>query len=99
MSNESEIRNLIESWAKAVRAKEIDDVLAHHTSDMVMFDVPPPVVVKGIDAYRETCRSFSSGNGRLTDRSTSCRSISRSETMLRLRPPYCAAIEGGIEEG
>jgi uncharacterized protein (TIGR02246 family) len=58
MNNESEIRNLIESWAKAVRANEIDGVLAGHTDDMVMFDVPPPVVVKGIDAYRETWPEF-----------------------------------------
>ncbi len=55
---EAEIRDLIEAWAKAVRAKEIDGVLAHHTDDMVMFDVPPPVIVKGIDAYRETWPAF-----------------------------------------
>ncbi len=55
---EAEIRDLIEAWAKAVRAKEIDGVLAHHTEDMVMFDVPPPVIVKGIDAYRETWPAF-----------------------------------------
>jgi uncharacterized protein (TIGR02246 family) len=58
MNNESEIRDLIESWAKAVRANEIDGVLTGHTDDMVMFDVPPPVVVKGIDAYRETWPEF-----------------------------------------
>jgi uncharacterized protein (TIGR02246 family) len=58
MNNETEIRNLIESWAKAVRAREIDGVLASHTHDMVMFDVPPPVVVKGIDAYRATWPEF-----------------------------------------
>jgi ketosteroid isomerase-like protein len=51
MNNETEIRNLIESWAKAVRAREIDGVLAGHTHDMVMFDVPPPVVVKGIELW------------------------------------------------
>jgi uncharacterized protein (TIGR02246 family) len=55
---ETEIRNLIEDWAKAVRAKDIDGVLAHHTDDMVMFDVPPPVIVEGIDAYRETWPEF-----------------------------------------
>ncbi len=55
---ETEIRNLIEGWARAIRAKEIEGVLAHHAEDMVMFDVPPPVIVKGIDGYRATwiCR-------------------------------------------
>lgn len=55
---ETEIRNLIEGWARAVRAKEIEGVLAHHAEDMVMFDVPPPVIVKGIDAYRATWPEF-----------------------------------------
>jgi uncharacterized protein (TIGR02246 family) len=60
MKNETktEIRNLIEDWARAVRAKDIDGVLAHHTDDMVMFDVPPPVIVEGIDAYRKTWPEF-----------------------------------------
>ena len=58
MNSKTEIRNLIESWAKAVRAREIDGVLTGHTDDMLMFDVPPPVVVKGIDAYRETWSAF-----------------------------------------
>jgi uncharacterized protein (TIGR02246 family) len=55
---EAEIRRLIEDWAKAVRAKDIQGVLARHTDDVVMFDVPPPVVVKGMGAYRETWPPF-----------------------------------------
>lgn len=54
----TEIRSLIEAWARAVQAKEIEGVLAHHTDDMVMFDVPPPAVVEGIDAYQETWPEF-----------------------------------------
>jgi uncharacterized protein (TIGR02246 family) len=55
---ETEIRNLIEQWATAVRARDIEGVLAHHANDMVMFDVPPPVIVEGIDAYRNTWPVF-----------------------------------------
>jgi uncharacterized protein (TIGR02246 family) len=55
---DKEIRNLIEGWAKAVRAKKIEGVLAHHTDDMVMFDVPPPVVVRSLAAYRKTWPQF-----------------------------------------
>lgn len=55
---QTEIRNLIEGWAGAVRAKDIDGVVADHTDNMVMFDVPPPVVVKGLGAYRETWPAF-----------------------------------------
>jgi uncharacterized protein (TIGR02246 family) len=58
MSDETKIRDLIEGWAKAVRAKEMEGVLAHHTEDIVMFDVPPPVVVNGLDGYRQTWPEF-----------------------------------------
>ncbi len=58
MSDEAEIRDLIERWAKAVRKQDIEGVLADHSEDMLMFDVPPPVVVRGIDAYRETWPAF-----------------------------------------
>ena len=44
---EAVIRRLIEDWASAVRARKIGAVVAHHTDDVVMFDVPPPVAVRG----------------------------------------------------
>jgi uncharacterized protein (TIGR02246 family) len=55
---EAVICRLIEDWASAVRAKKIGAVVAHHTDDVVMFDVPPPVVVRGISAYRKTWVPF-----------------------------------------
>jgi uncharacterized protein (TIGR02246 family) len=58
MSDETEIRKIIEDWARSVRAKDIDAVLANHTRDILMFDVPPPVAVEGIDAYRDTWPPF-----------------------------------------
>jgi len=57
-SEETAIRQLMEAWASAVRARDIDGVLAHHTDDVLMFDVPPPVAVRGIAAYRETWPAF-----------------------------------------
>jgi uncharacterized protein (TIGR02246 family) len=57
--DESRIRALIESWARAVHEGDIDGVLADHADDIVMFDVPPPNDgVRGIDAYRETWPPF-----------------------------------------
>ena len=59
MSNEHEVRDLIERWAIAVHAGNLDGVLADHADDIVMFDVPPPEEgVRGIDAYRETWPPF-----------------------------------------
>ena len=56
---EEEIRTLIESWARAVHAGDLGTVLADHTEDIVMFDVPPPHEgVRGIAAYRDTWPEF-----------------------------------------
>ena len=41
-ADEMQIRRLIERWAEAVHAADMDGVLADHTEDIVMFDVPPP---------------------------------------------------------
>jgi uncharacterized protein (TIGR02246 family) len=56
--DEAEIRALIERWAKAVHACDMDSVLASHTDDIVMFDVPPPNEVRGKAAYRDTWPPF-----------------------------------------
>jgi uncharacterized protein (TIGR02246 family) len=57
--DEAQIRTLIERWAEAVHNGNMDRVLADHSDDIVMFDVPPPDDgVRGIDAYRETWPPF-----------------------------------------
>jgi uncharacterized protein (TIGR02246 family) len=54
-----QIRTLIERWAAAVHAGDMDGVLAGHAGDIVMFDVPPPHDgVRGIEAYRRTWPPF-----------------------------------------
>jgi uncharacterized protein (TIGR02246 family) len=57
-SDIEQIRALIEGWAAAVRAGDLDAVLADHAEDIQMFDVPPPNEVRGIEAYRETWPPF-----------------------------------------
>ena len=57
--DEQEITDLIQAWASAVRAGDLEGVLSAHAGDIVMFDVPPPDDgVRGIDAYRETWPPF-----------------------------------------
>ena len=55
---ESVVRELIENWAKAVRERNLEAVLAHHSSDFVMFDVPSPFESVGIEAYKKTWELF-----------------------------------------
>jgi uncharacterized protein (TIGR02246 family) len=57
--DELQIRALIERWAAAVHGVDMEGVLADHSDDIVMFDVPPPYEgVRGIAAYRETWPPF-----------------------------------------
>jgi uncharacterized protein (TIGR02246 family) len=59
MTDEQQIRELLERWAAAVHDGDLPAVLADHAPDIVMFDVPPPDQgVRGIDAYRETWPGF-----------------------------------------
>ena len=57
--DEQQIQTLIENWAEAVHSGDMTGVLADHSDDIVMFDVPPPYEgVRGIDAYRKTWPGF-----------------------------------------
>ncbi|MEU9012410.1 SgcJ/EcaC family oxidoreductase [Streptomyces sp. NPDC048479] len=57
--DDTQIRVLIERWAEAVHAGDLDGVLVDHADDIVMFDVPPQKDgVRGIDLYRETWPPF-----------------------------------------
>ena len=59
MTDEEQIRALIERWAAAVHAGDLDTVLADHADDIVMFDVPPPEDgVRGIGPYRDVWPPF-----------------------------------------
>ena len=60
LDDEATVRTLIERWASAAQAGDIEGVVADHSADIVMFDVPPPEDgARGIDAYRKTGRPFS----------------------------------------
>ncbi|MBO3749333.1 SgcJ/EcaC family oxidoreductase [Streptosporangiaceae bacterium NEAU-GS5] len=57
--DEKVITELIERWAAAIRAQDLQGVLTDHADDIVMFDVPPPHDgVRGIRAYRDTWPPF-----------------------------------------
>jgi ketosteroid isomerase-like protein len=53
--DEQKIRELIKRWAKAVREKAVREedraaIGADHDNDILMFDVPPPFLSRGLDA-------------------------------------------------
>jgi len=58
ITDEASIRELIEEWAGAVRGKNIKGILANHSPDILMFDLPAPLESKGIDSYQRTWDLF-----------------------------------------
>jgi uncharacterized protein (TIGR02246 family) len=57
-NDEVEIRALIERWAKAVREQDRAAIRADHDPGILMFDVPPPFLSRGLDAYMATWEMF-----------------------------------------
>lgn len=57
-SDEAAIRSLVENWARAVRAQDLNGILANHSPDILMFDLPGPLQSKGIEAYKKTWDLF-----------------------------------------
>jgi ketosteroid isomerase-like protein len=49
---------LIERWAKAVREENRAVIRLDHDSDILMFDVPPSFLSRGLDAYMATWETF-----------------------------------------
>jgi ketosteroid isomerase-like protein len=84
---EAEIRALVDNWANAIRAKDVDGVMAHYAADNVTFDLAPPLVstradAQGLEAWFATWRgpigyeirdlTISAGDG-----AAFCRSLAR----------------------
>jgi predicted dithiol-disulfide oxidoreductase (DUF899 family)/ketosteroid isomerase-like protein len=53
-NDEGRVRELIADWAAAVRAKDVDRVIAHYAADVVSFDLAPPLQYVGREALRKS---------------------------------------------
>jgi len=58
LNDEAEIRLLIERWVQAVREQNRAAIRADHDPDILMFDLPPPLFSRGLDAYMATWELF-----------------------------------------
>jgi uncharacterized protein (TIGR02246 family) len=60
------IRQLIDGFQRAIRAKDLDGVLSVYAPDIVSFDLVPPMQHVGIAAYRRPWEeTFASFEGRI----------------------------------
>src|SRR5882724_2647182 len=57
-TDETEVRDLIERWSRAVRDEDRAGIRNDHDDDILMFDVPPPFQTRGIDGYMATWETF-----------------------------------------
>jgi|SRR5262245_3871616 len=65
--NETEIQQRVETLAEAIRNKSLDQVMSHYAPDVIVFDLMPPLDVRGITAYRRNFeRWFASMSGRIS---------------------------------
>jgi uncharacterized protein (TIGR02246 family) len=50
---QAKIRSLLDDWAKAARAGDLDGIMAAYTPDILSFDAIAQLQFKGADAYRK----------------------------------------------
>lgn len=56
--DDEQVRTVIRSWEKAIQTGDMTTILANHTEDILMFDVPEPLQAKGMAEYEKTWKLF-----------------------------------------
>jgi uncharacterized protein (TIGR02246 family) len=57
-SEEAQIRQRLDAWAQALRAKDIDTLMAYYAPAILAFDIVPPLQCRGIEAYRKNFEAW-----------------------------------------
>ena len=63
--DEDQVRERIESWIEALRAKDVDGVMSHCTPDVLSFDLAPPLEHRGKEVRRGFEEWFPTWAGRI----------------------------------
>jgi uncharacterized protein (TIGR02246 family) len=51
-TSDARIRERLDDWAKAVRAKDVEAVMSHYATNILLFDLASPLQWKGADVCR-----------------------------------------------
>ena len=63
---EARIRALLDDWTAGVRVRDVDRVMSHYATDIVIFDLAPPLEYAGADTLRKSLQAwFSTWQGPL----------------------------------
>ena len=52
-ADEIQIRQLIDGWARAVCDKNIEAAVSHYAPDVLLYDLAPPLMHRGVDVYKK----------------------------------------------
>lgn len=54
----AQIRESMDALGQALRARDINALMAHYAPEIVTFDVRPPLQIQGVDAYRKNFEAW-----------------------------------------
>lgn len=52
-AEERQVRELIDRWADALRARDIEKLMSHYAAELRVFDLAPPLESRGIESSRQ----------------------------------------------
>jgi uncharacterized protein (TIGR02246 family) len=55
---QAQIYALIDAWAQAIRARDVNGVMSHYAADIVTFDLAPPLQYVGAEALRKNLQAW-----------------------------------------
>lgn len=58
---QEQITQRVATLAQAIRAKDLDALMAHYAPDLIVFDLRPPLRVEGAAAYRRNFEAWFEG--------------------------------------
>src|SRR5215208_3451862 len=58
ITDEAEIRQLVDNWTEALRAKNLDTLMSHYTPDLLLYDLAPPLLHSGSSVNRKNLEEW-----------------------------------------
>jgi uncharacterized protein (TIGR02246 family) len=66
-SEKAEIKALYKNVSEAIKAKDVDKIMSNYASEVVVFDIVPPLEVVGKNEYRNSWERFLSETSTVTE--------------------------------
>jgi len=57
-TDQAQIRQIMDNCVEAVRSKDVDGIMSHYATDIVVFDLAPPLQYRGADECRKNWEAW-----------------------------------------